>query len=206
MLWKLEPVADKRGFTDSTLKQLFVRDVQVNDAEALAHILITAIDAAFRNRVPEQCLAFTEEESAANWRRSMTKGLPPDDFLVVIEPSGGGPIGYAWGGPHDDPDYRGELRQIAVLPSEQSKGIGRLLVGCVASRLAAQGICSMRVEVLRDNPHRRFYEGLGGCVLAEKPYDWDGVIMPMCVYGWADTHSLINGSTKLTDGPNSIRH
>jgi ribosomal protein S18 acetylase RimI-like enzyme len=172
---------------------LILRDVQVADAEALAHVLITAFDAAFRDRVPDPCLAFTEEESAANWRRSLTEGLSPGDLLVVAEPPGGRPIGYAWGGPHDAPDYRGELRQIALLPSEQGKGIGRLLVGHVASRLAAQGIRSMRVEVLRDNPHRRFYERLGARLLAEDTYDWDGVVMPMCVYGWADTQPLLDG-------------
>jgi GNAT superfamily N-acetyltransferase len=172
---------------------LILREVQVGDAAALAHILITSFEAAFRGRVPEQCLAFTEDESAANWGRSLREGLAPDDFLVVIEPPGGGPIGYAWGGPHDDPTYRGELRQIAVLPAQQGNGIGRLLVRHVASRLAAQGVWSMRVEVLRDNPHRRFYERLGARLLAETTYDWDGVVLPMCVYGWADTHPLLDG-------------
>src|SRR4051812_22158102 len=87
-----------------------LRDVQVGDAEALAHILITAGETAFRGRVPAQCLTFTEAESAANWRRTLAAGLPPGDVLVVAEPPGRMPIGYAWGGPHDDdPTYRGEL-------------------------------------------------------------------------------------------------
>jgi GNAT superfamily N-acetyltransferase len=172
---------------------LILRNVQVGDAEALAHVLVTAGEAAFRDRVPDHCLAFTEQESAANWRRSLTEGLPPGDFLVVAEPPDGGPIGYAWGGPHDAPDYRGELRQIALLPSHQGKGIGRLLVGHVARRLAAQGIRSMRVEVMGVNPNRGFYERLGAHYLAEYAYDWDGVVMPMCVYGWADTQPLLDG-------------
>ena len=173
---------------------LFLRDVRVDDAEALAHILITANDTAFRDRVPDRCLAFTEAESAANWRRTLAAGLSPGDCLVVAERAGGTPIGYAWGGLRDDdPAYRGELRQIALLPSEQGKGIGRRLVGHVAGRLAEQGIHSLRVEVLRVNPHRRFYEQLGASYLAECYYDWDGVLLPMCVYGWADTQPLLDG-------------
>ena len=169
-----------------------LRDAQVGDAEALAHILITANTAAFRGRVPDQCLAFTEAESAANWRRTLVAGLAPGDVLVVAESPGGRPIGYAWGGPHDDPAYRGELRQIALLPSEQGKGVGRLLVSHVAGRLAALGINSLRVEVLQVNPNRLFYERLGACCLTEGTYDWDGAMLPMCLYGWADTRPLLD--------------
>lgn len=170
-----------------------IRDVRIDDAEALAHILITANETAFRGRVPDRCLDFTEAESAANWRRMLVDGLPPGDVFVVAETSGGAPIGHAWGGPCDDPAYRGELRQIAVLPSEQRQGIGRLLVRHVASRLAAQGIGSLRVEVLRANPNRRFYERLGAQYFSERDYDWDGVVLPMCTYGWMDIRSLLDG-------------
>ncbi len=170
-----------------------IRDVHVDDADALAHILVTANEAAFRGRVPDCCLEFTEAESAANWRRTLAEGLPPGDVFVVAESTGGGPVGYAWGGPCDDTVCGGELRQIAILPSEQGRGVGRLLVRHVAGGLAAQGIHSLRVEVLRVNPNRRFYERLGARYLSERDYDWDGVVLPMCVYGWADTRPLLDG-------------
>jgi GNAT superfamily N-acetyltransferase len=171
-----------------------LRDVRPSDAEALAHILITANEAAFRGRVPAQCLAFTEVESAANWRRAFADGLPLEDVFVVAEPAGKPPVGYAWGGPAADPVYRGELRQIGVLPSAQGKGVGRLLVNHIAGRLAAASIGSLRVEVLMVNPNRQFYERLGARYVEEHDYDWDGVVLPMGVYGWADTRSLVEST------------
>ena len=168
----------------------FLRDVHVGDAEALAHILVTANEVAFRGRVPDQCLTFTEPESAANWQRMLIEGLPAGDVLVVAESPGGPPVGYAWGGPYNDPTYGGELRQISVLPSAQGNGIGRRLVSHVARRLATQGISSLRVEALRANPNHGFYERLGARHVAESTYDWDGVVLPMSVYGWTDTRSL----------------
>jgi ribosomal protein S18 acetylase RimI-like enzyme len=172
---------------------IILRDVRTDDAEALAHILITAGEAAFRGRVPDQCLTFTETESAANWQRTLREGLPPGDVLVVAKLPGGAPVGYAWGGPYDDPVYRGELRQIAVLPSAQGHGIGRRLVRHVADRLAAHGVHSLRVEVMGVNPNRGFYERLGAHYLAEHDFDWDGSVLPMCVYGWIDTQALRDG-------------
>ena len=172
---------------------IIVRDVRVDDAEALARILIPANEVAFRGRIPDQCLTLTEARSAANWRRTLTEGLPPDDFLVVAEPPGDAPVGYAWGGPHDDPAYPGELRQLAVHPFAQRQGVGRLLVSHVAGRLAARGIHRMRVDVLRVNPNRPFYERLGARFLSEHDVEDDGVVLRSCVYGWNDTGLLLGG-------------
>ncbi len=175
-----------------------IREVNPDDADALAHVLVCANRAAYAGIVPPQCLTFTEAESAANWRRTLGAGLPQGDFIFIVEDERTKlVIAYAWGGPSaDDSVYRGVLRQISVLPSHQRRGIGRLLVRRVAQRLAAeQGIRSMRVEVLRCNPNRAFYERLGARYVSERPHDWDGVVMPMCLYGWTDTHGLCG------DGP-----
>jgi GNAT superfamily N-acetyltransferase len=160
----------------------------------LAHVLVTANLATYRGLVPEQCLTFTEAESAANWSRSLSAGLPPGDFMYLVEDgTHGGVIGYGWAGPtQEDFTYRAELRQISLLPAYQRRGIGRLLVRQIARRLRdEQGIGSLRVEVLRCNPNRPFYERLGARFVSERPHDWDGVTLPMCLYGWQDTSGLL---------------
>jgi hypothetical protein len=62
----------------------------------------------------------------------------------------------------------------------------------VAGRLADRGIHSLRVEVLRVNPHRGFYERMGARYLTDHDHDWNGVVLPECVYGWADTRVLLD--------------
>jgi GNAT superfamily N-acetyltransferase len=178
---------------DGPGQDVVLRDVRVDDAEALSRILIPANEAAFRGRIPDECLTLTEAQSAANWRRTLLEGLPPDDFMIVAESPDGVPVGYAWGGPHIDPAYPGELRQLAVHPSAQRQGVGRLLVSHVARRLAARGIYRMRVDVLRSNPNRQFYERLGARFLSEHDFEDDGVVLRRCVYGWDDTRSLRDG-------------
>ena len=166
------------------------RPVFPSDAAALAHILVTANERAFRGIVPDQCLDFTEAQSAANWNRTLTAGLPPDDFFVLIERAGEPSIGYVWARPSDDARYRGELKHINILPAHQRQGIGRRLVRETAVHLAARGIDALWVETLRCNPNRPFYERLGAQYLGERPYDWDGVVLPACRYGWIDTRPL----------------
>lgn len=171
---------------------IHLRNVVPEDAASLAHILVTASDVTFRGIVPDKCLEFTEAESSANWQNMLTEGLPAGDFMVIAQLESGPVVGYVWGGPRpDDALYRGELRQINVLPEHHGRGIGRLLVREVAHRLTEQGIHSMLVEVLRDNPNRAFYERLGGVFVFERPYNWDGVILPSYAYGWTDTRSLV---------------
>jgi ribosomal protein S18 acetylase RimI-like enzyme len=167
------------------------RPVAPADAAVLAHILITANEHAFRGIVPDQCLDFTEAQSAANWHRTLAAGLPPDDFFLLIERAGDSPAGYIWAGPSpDDACYRGQLRQINILPAHQRQGLGRLLVREAAAQLAARGIHAVWAETLRCNPNRAFYERLGAQYLGERPYDWDGVVLPACRYGWTDTRLL----------------
>jgi ribosomal protein S18 acetylase RimI-like enzyme len=183
-----------------------IRDVTPADAEALAHILVTTNETTFRGIVAEQCLQFTEAESAANWRRMLTAGLPSSDcFLVASEVVASEvvaseedpvPIGYVWGTLcSDQPTPTGELKQIMLLPWRQRRGLGRLLVRRIARHLESHGVQRMRVEVLRINPHRGFYERLGAKYISERPYDWDGVTMSMCLYEWPDVRELTRETT-----------
>ena len=175
-----------------------IRDITLDDIPALANLTINSMQETFRGIVPDTALQFTEAESAANWLKFLGgEGLGDRDFLVVAQAEDGQIVGYAWGGPSVDEReyvetsvYAGELRQIATLPAYQRRGVGRILVRYVAARLSEQGIHSLRVEVLRENPNREFYERMGGQYIGQRPYDFDGIPMVMYCYGWKDTRSL----------------
>jgi len=169
-----------------------LRPILASDAPSLAHILVTANDHAFRGLVPNQCLELTEAESEANWRKFLSQGPPSDDFMLAAETPSQTAVGYVWAGPNTkDNLYQAELRQLMVLPDYQRQGIGRHILHVSAQRLLAIGLHSLRVEVLRVNPNRAFYEHLGATYHSEFPYDWDGVTLSMCVYGWSNITSLL---------------
>ena len=170
--------------------EMSLRELVPSDAAALAHILISANEAVFRGRVPDRCLEFTEAESAANWGRFFAQGIPTGDFMLGVQGENGQLVAYAWASAFDDAAYRGELRQIMVLPAFQQQGLGKRLLCRVVQRLLDVEISSLRVDVLQVNPSREFYAHMGGTIIAEGSYDWDGVMLPQLTYGWTDTRSI----------------
>jgi GNAT superfamily N-acetyltransferase len=200
---------------------IIVREITPDDAEALAHIIVTATKHAFTGLVPDvyatwlsederaaccvqamadgrdvaEALAMAEDaKSAANWRRSMAHEWEPSEILLAAEYDGE-MVGFAIGRPSaGDLEYRGELTALYVLPSHQGRGVGRILLRAVAQRLAMQGIHSLKVGVLRVNPNRPFYERLGAQYLYDREYNESGFVQPECVYGWKDTRELMEGT------------
>jgi ribosomal protein S18 acetylase RimI-like enzyme len=161
------------------------------DAEAISGVMISAMRGAFQGLVPEHCLEWPN--SATDWKKTLTNGFEAGGFLDVAQDENGLVVGYVMSGPTQNNDlYHGEIIHLHVLPAYQGQGIGSLLMRHAASRLAAQGIHSLCVKVMRINPNRSFYERLGGEFVSERPYDWDGAILPECVYGWAETKELLN--------------
>ena len=60
-----------------------------------------------------------------------------------------------------------------------------------AERLLQEGMRSMLLWVLVENPNRGFYERLGGKRLEEKQITIDGERLTEVAYGWADLHDLL---------------
>jgi ribosomal protein S18 acetylase RimI-like enzyme len=116
------------------------------------------------------------------------------EVVYVSEDRQGEVVGFASGGQErsGDPDYLGELYAIYVRETSQRKGIGRQLTSCFATRLFQDGMQSMLVWVLAENPARMFYEDLGGTWLREQNITIGGTTLVEVAYGWKDTGALAN--------------
>jgi UDP-N-acetylmuramate dehydrogenase len=68
--------------------------------------------------------------------------------------------------------------------------VGRRLVGAVAHALAEAGMPSMLLWVFADNPARRFYEALGGQLVARQTFELGGTTLAEVAYGWPDVSPL----------------
>src|SRR5579864_6946505 len=82
--------------------------------------------------------------------------------------------------------YDGELYAIYLLHSVQRQRLGTTLVQHFVRELRARGFGSMAVWVLAANPFRKFYEALGGKVMAEQQIERGGQSFTEIAYGWQD--------------------
>jgi ribosomal protein S18 acetylase RimI-like enzyme len=114
-------------------------------------------------------------------------------LVVVFEDYlSGRVVGFSSAGPERDrnPRFRGEIYTLYVDPAFQRHGLGTRLFVSAVSRLGCQGISSVLVRALAENPARRLYESLGGRWVAERTIEVGGAPFCEVSYGWDDTSAL----------------
>jgi ribosomal protein S18 acetylase RimI-like enzyme len=87
-------------------------------------------------------------------------------FLILSDERG--PQGFASFGKRKEDDRVYKLHKIYVLPNNQGKGYGKKLIEEIKTRLAAQGIHTLDLNVNRYNTAKDFYEKLGFMVIKEE--------------------------------------
>lgn len=191
---------------------MLVRIARVEDAPAMARVTVDTFLSAHRDQMPEAAWTkrneeWTYEVSEHSWARTLreiAEGARHEQCIYVALDEAGEVVGLAVGGiPRaDGPEDTGEVHMLYVRESHQGRGHGRRLVGAVAAHLAQRGRHALVIGCLIANaPARRFYEALGGCLIGEREYDEEGVMLPEVVYGWADIRALVAAdSAKTSEG------
>jgi GNAT superfamily N-acetyltransferase len=127
------------------------------------------------------------DKRAHSWRETLASPEPNSATLVACN-ADGNVVGFITGGAERTGRVgcEGELYAIYLLQFVQRRGLGRLLVQYFVRELRARGFGSMAVWVLAANPSRKFYEALGGQVVAEQQIERDGQSFTELAYGWQD--------------------
>ena len=179
-----------------------IRRAAVSDAPGIAKVHVDSWKTTYEGIVPEeflQSLKYTEREKI--WEQAIPAG-----HVWVAADESGKVAGFASAGRERSgsyPGYEGELYAIYILKEYQGTGIGKRLVQAAADWLTEQGMTSMAVLVLEDNPAVSFYEALGGEYLTDEQAEIGGKQMNERVYGWREIGPHTFGkNVKKTDGGN----
>ncbi|WP_177235219.1 N-acetyltransferase [Streptomyces sp. MUSC 14] len=131
---------------------------------------------AVRDLTPGDLPACTWSGSATHLRhveRELARAAAGEvDYLAVCTPAG---LPVAIGGV----DYRaragaGTIRQLAVLPALQSRGLGTLLIRAAERRVVGRGLRTAELAVEEGSPRARaLYERLGHVAYGRAPDAWD---------------------------------
>ena len=171
-----------------------IREANVPDASAIAKVHVDSWRTTYTGVVPDEYLAqLSYGQHAQVWRNTLsTHGATEFVFVAEAEAEASGIIGFASGGPERSGNtvYKGELYAIYLLEGYQREGIGGQLVQTIAKRLMQEGLHSMLVWVLADNPSQDFYSALGGQRVYEQEITIGGASLVEVAYGWRDMRDM----------------
>lgn len=122
----------------------------------------------------------------------------PEDLVLIAVDESGRPQGFVYGGKLLDHDIRQgslagfdcEIYSLHCRKEVQGRGLGRLLMAAAAREFRARGNSALALWAYRDNDYRKFYEKVGGEIVAEG-FD-DGVAD--VAYGWRLNELIGSGS------------
>ena len=173
---------------------MIIRNAHLEDAPAMAKVMVDTYCAAHRDHMPEEAWQKRKEEwtyavSERGWTRTLTDiaGDSSQLCVYVAVTEMGEVVGVVVGFPAESDPQTGEISALYVYPHHQGEGIGRRLVQAVAAHLAKTGITALHIGVLAANTSaRRFYEVIGGSIVSERMFDEEGILLLEVVYGWPD--------------------
>jgi GNAT superfamily N-acetyltransferase len=172
--------------------QLVVRRATPGDAPGIARVRVESWRSTYRGMIPDAYLdGMQVEASTALWDRVLTAG--PNTTCVFVAEHGSDIVGFSAGNRLPEPKHGldAELTAVYLRREFQRAGLGRWLVGAVVEAQRALGATGLLTWVIAGNkPARAFYEGLGGELVVEQPFQWDGMDLVEAGYGWRDLGAL----------------
>lgn len=170
-----------------------IRPAALADLPAIAAIHLKGWELAYGAFIPgDQLAAMQPDRRLPLWRDWLTHA----EKLILVGSVGDGIDGFLLGGPvkeHNvtEGDLVGfdcEIYSLHCRAHVQGKGLGRALIAAAAAHWLREGKCALMLWAYSDNAYRRFYEKIGGELIA-KGIDED---VPDVAYGWRDLNKLMN--------------
>jgi ribosomal protein S18 acetylase RimI-like enzyme len=181
--------------TDRPVAQ--IRVATPADAPALAVMHIASWHETYAGLLPDKMLSsLSVEARAAAWAKIMQEPATGHSTVIYLAEHQGTIIGFGSCGAQrtdvlKNKGYDGEVSGIYVLREFQKRKIGTRLVHAMTSDLIHRGFSAASLWVLRENLRaRRFYEHIGGKVIAEREDVRDGTVLIELAYGWPDLKAL----------------
>ncbi len=180
-----------------------VREAVVDDAAALAQVIVDTFLHAHHGQIPEEVWQWrksnwTHAVAEKNWEKAIhaiAAGTSPRECIFVAEEDTARIVGLAMG-VHTESDSTGETGEICslyVYPDYHRKGIGRLLLRSAGERMAQLGYLRLQIGTIEANqPARQFYAAMGGLVIKQRFIEDAGVQLQEVVYEWPDIRTLFS--------------
>lgn len=171
-----------------------IRKAKIEDARGIGEVHVASWRTTYKGVVPEAYLkSMSVDEREKRWKQSL-QPTEKKKWLFVAENNKGEIVGFAIGGENRNreqfPHYDGELYAIYLLEDYQGQGLGKELVRAVTAELKDFGLHTMLVQVLADNPAKKFYKNLGAEYVTRKALEIQDKQLQEEIYGWETIDSI----------------
>ncbi|MEZ5829670.1 MAG: GNAT family N-acetyltransferase [Dongiaceae bacterium] len=163
-----------------------VRPAAASDARAIAEIHYAGWQIAYAHVVTDaQMAAKLPERRIPFWQARIAE---PQCVVLIAHDETGEAQGFVYAGDVLGHDIRKggldgfdcEIYSLHCRKDVQGQGLGRLLMAETARAFQSRGRTALMLWAYRDNAYRKFYEKIGGELIAEG-FDDD---VPDVAYGW----------------------
>ena len=140
-----------------------IREATVHDAEGISRAHTESWRSSYRGILPDTLLDRIDVGQRVTSRRQILRDRSVYQ-LVAYDLTHGDIVGFCDAGPsRRHVPFAGELYAIYLVHHAKRYGLGTEMFERVTEWLAGNGMSSLIIWVLENNPHaRRFYERLGG--------------------------------------------
>jgi GNAT superfamily N-acetyltransferase len=174
------------------LTAIALRRATAADAPGIARVRVDSWRTTYRGMIPDAYLdSMQVDASTALWDRVLAAG--PNTTSVFVAEHGPDIVGFACGTMLKAPKHGldAELAAVYLRREFQRSGLGRRFVGAVVDAQRTHGATGLLTWVIAGNKGARaFYEGLGGELIVQQPFEWDGLELVEAGYGWRDLSAL----------------
>jgi len=184
-----------------------IRPAAAGDAASIAQVRVDSWRTTYRGLIPDSYLdAMQVDASTAMWERVLTaEGSTASVFVATHD---GEVIGFAAANGLKEPRHGAdaEITAVYLRREYQRVGIGTRLLAAVVDAQRRHGATAMIVWVIAGNKAaRRFYEGLGGELVVEQPFQWDGMDLVEAGYVFRDLPALAAATSATAAAPSTLQ-
>lgn len=184
-----------------------IRRASAGDAAAIAKVRVDSWRTTYRGLIPDAYLdAMEVEKSTALWERVLS--AEDSAVSVFVATHDDEIIGFAAGNPLKEAKHGAdaEITAVYLRRDYQRAGIGRRLLGAIVETQRAHGATAMIVWVIAGNKAaRHFYEDLGGELVIEQPFQWDGMDLIEAGYVFRDLPALSAATRTAAPAPSTLQ-
>lgn len=161
---------------------MIIRQATKEDVQALCEVHVRSWKETYQGIIKADYLrTLRPEDKCALWSDVV------ETEEVLLAERDGEVVGFTCAGhQHGDdyPQYEAELYTIYLLAKEQGRGTGERLFEAAVQSVKRQGLRSMVVFVLNDNPSTQFYEKMGARKIDEVDAVIGDDVYKEAVYAW----------------------